>query len=71
MQNFALSHIKIDTSFNILHQNIDSSLKRLNDKFDSSLNTMQGIIEKQSQIIKELEQKIECLSGTIKQKDVQ
>ena len=58
---------KIDSSLKILNENIDSSINSLNEKFDSSLDMLHIIVNKQSEIILQLEEKVKTLSSQVKQ----
>ena len=62
---------KIDSSLNILHENIDSSIINLKEKFDSSLDMLHLIINEQSKVILQLEEKIEALSNQVNQNSQQ
>ena len=57
--------VKIDSSLNVLHKDIFAALNVFNTKFDLSLNKLDEVVRVQNVVIKELEEKVDFLSGVI------
>lgn len=57
--------VKIDSSLNVLHKDTSAALNVFNTKFDLSLNKLDEVVRVQNVVIKELEEKVDFLSGVI------